>query len=212
MAKTYPFDNFPDRYDSWFEDHEHLYRLELQAVERLIPHDGKVLEVGVGSGKFAVPLSIGLGIEPSLKMAMRARLAGIQVALGIAEALPVKTASLDAILMVTTICFVDDVDASFREAMRVLKPGGSMVIGLVDKNSFLGKEYESRKEQSIFYREAIFYSCSDVLSFLARAGFQKLEAIQTIMPDDESFSRIEPGCGKGGFVVIMGVKPHGASE
>jgi SAM-dependent methyltransferase len=48
--------------------------------------------------------------------------------------------------MVTTICFVDDVRKFFSEVRRIFKPGGSFIIGLVDKNSPLGKAYGELKD------------------------------------------------------------------
>ncbi|MDX9959582.1 MAG: class I SAM-dependent methyltransferase, partial [Spirochaetia bacterium] len=46
------------------------------------------MEVGVGSGNFAVPLGIGLGVEPSEEMARKAERQGIRVFRNVAEALP----------------------------------------------------------------------------------------------------------------------------
>ncbi len=206
MAKTRPFDRFPDRYDHWFQEHEHLYQLELKAIKALMPAPGTDMEIGVGSGRFASPLGIRFGVEPSMVMAERAKRKGIEVAIGIAEQLPIKTSSIDTALMVTTICFVDDITTSFIEAKRVLRPGGAIVVGFVDRESFLGKRYLNRKEESVFYKEATFFSSSEVLSFLANAGFTDLQAVQTILPDDNIYSRVEQGHGRGGFVVIKGEK------
>ncbi len=212
MARTYPFDNFPERYDAWFDRNEILYGLELKALRMLVPAGGQSLEIGVGSGKFAAPLGIRFGVEPSVTMAERAKRAGIRVILGIAEALPVKTASMDTALMVTTICFVDDITASFQETKRVLKPGGVITIGFVDRESHLGRKYFRRKDRSIFYRSATFYSCSEVLDLLARTGFRDLKTLQTILPENKGCSRVEKGCGRGGFIVIKARKPVSAHE
>ncbi len=76
------------------------------------------------SGKLAVPFGIRTGVEPSQEMAFKARQQGIQVIAGAAEHLPLATDCSDFVLMVTTICFVDDLGATFAEAWRVLKPGG----------------------------------------------------------------------------------------
>lgn len=36
MAKTKPFDNYSDEYDSWFKDHETIYESELRAAGELV--------------------------------------------------------------------------------------------------------------------------------------------------------------------------------
>ena len=82
-------------------------------------------------------------------MAARARLLGIDVRAGVAEDLPFGDGAFDFVLMVTTICFLDDVPKAFREARRVIRPGGSIVIGFIDRESTLGKEYERGRSGSL---------------------------------------------------------------
>jgi hypothetical protein len=94
MPKTEPFDQYSDRYDAWFEKNSAVYRAELEAIRRMLPpRESKGLEVGVGSGKFAVPLGISIGVEPSEQMARKAERLNIQVVRGVAEDLPFQTAN-----------------------------------------------------------------------------------------------------------------------
>lgn len=53
---------FEEHYDRWFEEYRYAYLSELEAVKYLIP-EGKGIEVGVDSGRFAEPLGIKLGVE-----------------------------------------------------------------------------------------------------------------------------------------------------
>ena len=61
------FEKFAERYDSWFDRNPYAYKSELKAISALIPK-GKGIEIGVGTGRFAKPLGIKFGIEPSRKM------------------------------------------------------------------------------------------------------------------------------------------------
>jgi ubiquinone/menaquinone biosynthesis C-methylase UbiE len=182
MPKIEPFESFSEAYDEWFERNEEKYRLELEAIKVFIHSGRNGLEVGVGSGRFAAPLGIKTGIEPSDKMARKARSLGIEVIKGVAEALPFTDARFDFVLMVTTICFVDDIQKAFKEAYRVLKKDGFIVIGFVDKESQLGKEYQKNKEKSKFYQAATFFSTREVLEHLKDAGFGNFEIKQTLLP------------------------------
>ncbi len=112
--------------------------------------EARGLEVGVGSGKFAVPLGIKIGVEPAEKMAVKAEKQGIRVFRDVAEELPFSDSEFDFVLMVTTICFVEDILKSFREAFRVLKPRGCIIVGFVDKESELGKQNLDRRDTSFF--------------------------------------------------------------
>jgi len=206
MPRTEPFDKYSDAYDEWFEKNRELYDAELEAVRQLVPAPGaEGMEVGVGSGKFAAPLGIKIGVEPSEKMATKARKQGITVYPGVAEDLPFSDGRFDFVLTVTTICFVDDVTESFREAFRVLKPGGSIIVGFVDKESDLGRQYVDRRDWSKFYGEATFFSTREVLDYLKEAGFGTVRIKQTLL-HGQSPKSILDGFGKGAFVVIRGVK------
>ncbi len=204
MAKITPFEDFSEEYDDWFIKHKDKYEAELRALKYFISANGNGLEVGVGSGKFAAPLGIKTGVEPSPKMADKARKLGIKVLPGIAEDLPVSNNSFDFVLMVTTICFVDDLNKSFQDAFRVLKKDGVIVIGFIDKDSELGKIYRTNKDKSRFYKIAEFFSAEEVLACLSEAGFGNFETRQTIFP--ENTQQVENGFGTGSFVVIKGSK------
>ncbi|WP_457569242.1 class I SAM-dependent methyltransferase, partial [Desulfurobacterium sp.] len=160
MAKTESFDRFYREYEDWFERNRDVYKAELELIRSLLPQ-GKGIEIGVGTGRFAAPLGIKIGVEPSDVMAEVARKRGIEVLKGVAEALPVPDESYDFALMVTTVCFVDDVLKSFKEAFRILRKGGVFIVGFVDKNSPLGKRYQEKKDKSRFYKEATFYSTEE---------------------------------------------------
>lgn len=199
------------RYEAWFLEHPFAYVSELHAIRALLPK-GQGLEIGVGTGRFAAPLGIKKGIEPSRPMADEARKKGIEVSAGVAEHLPYADSEFDLCLMVTTVCFLDDLALAFQEARRVLKQGGAFLIGFVDRESLLGREYLSRKEQSPFYKDATFYSVEEVSTALTKAGFADLEFRQTLFRPLDELQEIEPvkeGHGEGSFVVVRGRKAQG---
>lgn len=204
-----PFEEHPLRYDAWFDVHRYVYESELRAVRMLLPERGGGLEIGVGSGRFAEPLNVRFGIEPSSKMIEMARARGIEVIGGVAERLPLRNASLDFALMVTTICFLDDVNIALQEAYRVLRPPGSLIIGFVARESLVGQIYQKHKEENVFYRHAKFWSVGEIIASMETAGFHIHQFKQTIFVPVQEIHKPEPvkdGHGEGSFVVISGVK------
>lgn len=204
------FDLFTNEYDAWFERNRYVYLSELNLLKKIIPKGVLGLEIGVGTGRFAVPIGIEFGIDPSFNMLKLAKDRGIKVVVGVGENLPFKGESFDLVLIVVTICFVDNPIEVFTESNRVLKKGGEIVLGFVDKNSFLGKIYEDKKRAgNKFYKEAKFYSPEELGELLKKTGFRDLEFFQTLYNIPTEVKTIEEpieGFGKGGFVVIKGRK------
>ena len=208
MPKTEAFEKFPQAYEAWFEKHSILYDAEIEAIKKLLPPFKHGIEIGVGSGRFAVPLGIKTGVEPSAKMAEIARSKGIEVIEGIAEDLPVGNETFDLALMVTTICFVDDPLLSLQNIYRILKAGGYVIIGFVDRGSELGKQYEKNRLNSRFYRQARFYDVHEVIRLLKKAGFSKIICTQTLFGKDLEHmnTAVKNGCGEGAFIALRALK------
>jgi ubiquinone/menaquinone biosynthesis C-methylase UbiE len=205
MAKHQVFDNYIEQYEKWFDDYYYVYQSELKAIRQLLPSEGKGLEIGVGSGIFAQPLGIKEGCDPSDTMRKKAIERGINAVYGIAENLPYPTGSFDFALMVTTICFVDDPDKSIAEVYRILKNKGKFIIAFVDKDSSVGKQYLKHKNESIFYKDATFFSTLEIVDLLAKNNFKIIETVQTVFGELDAVKQIQypiDSFGIGSFVVI----------
>ena len=205
MPKTQPFDQYFSDYENWFIENRYVYLSELAAVRHFIPATGTGVEIGIGSGQFAAPLGISVGIDPSESMNRLAKTRQLTVIQAEAENLPFPDYSFDFCLMVTTVCFVTNLRQSFSEVKRILKSGASFIIGFVDKNSPLGQLYLEKKQDNRFYREATFYSTEELKIQLLHTGFVPTTIVQTVFGDLKMIKQVQPfqsGYGKGGFVVI----------
>jgi SAM-dependent methyltransferase len=206
MPDVTVFDEHAPGYDQWFDAHEPVYQAELAALRKFVPPTGMGIEVGVGTGRFAVPLGIKLGVDPSRRMLQIARKRGLRVCQAVGEQMPFHDRQFDLGLLVTVICFVDDVPTLFRELRRVLKTDGQLIIGFINRNSELGRMYERRKEASMFYRDARFYSVKEVASWVEEAGFGSLRFCQTLFGDPSEVAtknlEVRDGSSDGAFVVL----------
>lgn len=214
MAKTRAFDENARAYDDWFETHKSLYASELEAIRTLIPEAGRGIEIGVGTGRFAGPLGIKVGIEPSPAMRAIARERGIDAINGVAEKLPVESETFDYALFVTTLCFLESLHQAFSEVFRILKPNGIVVIGFIEKESALGKLYQRRKADSQYYGEASFHTVAEVIRVLELTGFCELSFSQTLFSEKDEAGGVQvvkAGYGEGSFVVVRAIKPGNAS-
>ena len=210
VLRTEPFSRYHRRYDQWFESHWAAYASELLAVRTLLPTTGLGLEIGVGTGRFAAPLSVEYGIDPVPEMLPYARARGVRVVCAAAEVLPFPDRAFDYVLIVTTLCFVKDPQAMLREAARVLRPRGKIVIGFIDQLSPLGQQYLAHRAHSPFYREARFYSVGEVRNLLREAGFSGASWVQTLrtpLAQIKAVEGVSAGTGKGAFLVVRAQRP-----
>ena len=209
MPKTAPFEKYAEQYEDWFMKNPLAYKAELRAVKAMLPSEGQGLEIGAGTGRFAEPLGIEIGVEPSKRMREIAQKREIHVLDGVAEELPFDDHTFDFVLMVTTICFVDDIDSALRESHRVISTEGILVIGFVDRDSMMGKMYSNRRNENVFYKDATFFSVDELAGHMNRTGFIDLRFNQTIfntLSEITSDEPVRPGYGEGSFVVIRGRK------
>lgn len=204
------FEEYYKEYEEWFNKNKAVYESELLMLKKVVPPNKRGIEIGVGSGRFAHPLGIKEGIEPSHEMAKIAKERGIEAHYGYAEKLPIKDEEYDFVLIAVTICFVADPKKTLQEINRILKPGGEVIVAIVDKNSPIGKEYLNKKEKNKFYRNVTFFSEEEIEGLLNDAGF-KIKSIYQTLFGNSAKSINEPqqareGHGEGGFVAVVGVK------
>jgi ubiquinone/menaquinone biosynthesis C-methylase UbiE len=184
------FDEHAGDYDQWFEDHDDVYQAQRRMLRPVVPRHGRGLEVGTGSGRFAIPLGIRCGIDPSRGLARMAKGRGVEAVLGEGEHLPYRTGSFDFVLMKTVICYLGDASAAFREACRVLMPGGALVAGFIEAGGEIAEKYRNEKTKGRFLRFARFRTVDDVIHFFKDAGFSEISVARRAR----------------GFCVIRGLK------
>ncbi len=211
MLQTKVFNENVKTYEAWYKKYPEVYLSEVSAIKEQflkLPESIKGIEVGLGTGKFAQPLGIKEGIEPSNEMANKAMKRGIEVMEGVAERLPYGDLQFDFVLFVT-ICHLNEIKAAFAQAYRVLKHGGAIIIGFIDKEGSIAKQYEEKRNRSTFFKHATFYSVNRVEKLLKKAGFRNFDYNQTLFGSLEQIKIIQSpkqGFGEGSFVVVKAIK------
>ena len=166
------FEEFAEDYDRWFDEHREESLAELARIRNIFPvPDSRSIEVGAGSGRFAGPLGIKIGIEPSGRLGRMARDRGIEIIRGRAESLPFKDSSCSSVLSVTVVCFLDDPASSFSELNRVLQPGGPLFVAFIERGGDIHRRYLQDGGKARFLSRARFYSRVEITEYLERAGF-----------------------------------------
>jgi SAM-dependent methyltransferase len=199
--------------DSWFEQEGKLiFALEVEALKQVLPLLPKPwIEIGIGSGRFARALGIGIGLDPSSRLLKIARNRGTRVLLGRGEEAPFKDASFGAIFFIATLCFMDSPNRILTEATRLLRSEGKVVLGLVLRGSPWGQLYQTKKEMGhLFYKCATFHTYAEVDMLLMQTGFLIEKVISMLFQNPGEVNHIEsPRQGfsvDAGFTVILAGK------
>ena len=143
------FDEQVAAYERWYANPlgQLVDRVEKEAVFALVPElkSRRVLEVGCGTGNISLELArrgaqvVGLDVSgPMLAAAQqKTRQQGFTLALiqGLAGALPFAEAGFDGVISILALDFIPDRPGAVREMVRVLRPGGFLVLALLNRYS-----------------------------------------------------------------------------
>ncbi len=149
-----------------------------------------VLDLGSGAGKdvFLAARKVGakgkvIGVDMTPEMLALARrnadklgLKNVEFREGQIEALPLEDASVDIVISNCVINLSPDKPKVFREAFRVLKPGGRLVVSDIVLERPLPEELKADKD---LYAACISGALlrGDYLEAVSAAGFQKAELL-----------------------------------
>jgi len=207
--KNNPFDEFADRYDNWFDTEEGkiIYETEMNALGQIYPDSKNAIEIGVGSGRFAKPLMVNFGIDTSFELAKSAKFRDIKVVVGKGENIPFKDNIFDTVLIVVTLCFLENFQESLKEVKRIMEEDGQLIIGFIPAGSEWGRLYKKQGELGHrFYKYARFYLPDEIKGFIEDIGFKIEDNVSTLFQTPFNIKQVEmPKKGifqEAGFVVI----------
>lgn len=189
------FKDLAARYDTWYQTPlgAVAHALESAAVFELAEAKPgmRVLDVGCGTGIYMLELArrdvYVIGVDPSIEMILIAREKFRQAGLkcyficGSAEALPFRPERFDLALTVTSLCFVGRPDRAVEEMYRILKSGGRIVVGELNRFSLWAflRRLKGLFRETI-YNQAHFWSRRELERLLRRRGFSP-DAVQVLL-------------------------------
>jgi ubiquinone/menaquinone biosynthesis C-methylase UbiE len=214
MKNNNIFDELAEKYDAWYDSDEGMiiYESEFLCLTSLIEDISfPMLEIGVGTGRFAMRFPDIIGVDPSVNALKIAKSRGLKTLQAIGEDLPFDDKTFKYVLIIVTLCFAEDPLAMLKEAKRVLRTDGNIIIGIVPKDSPWGLFYEEKKKNGHpIYSHSNFYTLRDIEAFLKTLDMQITAISSTLLQHPDEPRRIEfplKGYVKGaGFICIEAKK------
>ncbi|OPL09651.1 MAG: hypothetical protein AVO33_06475 [delta proteobacterium ML8_F1] len=220
------FDAHANTYDSWYSTPLGAFVDEVEtrcAFELFsLPKESRVLDLGCGSGNFTLKLLragyqvTGVDLSEEMLKIAREKLSqeNLKATLikGDVYKLPFEDASFDGVFSMAAFEFIEDPEAALRELMRVLKPGGQMMVGTIHLDSQWGRLYTSEAFKDSVFDGIPFKTLEEMAAFFP----EELEATREclFLPPDVPEDRISleedqkyRTLGKrGGFICLKWIK------
>ncbi|MEB1809746.1 MAG: class I SAM-dependent methyltransferase [Bacillaceae bacterium] len=170
------FDQTADGYDSWCQAELGSFVDELEKnlmKEVAQPKMGeKALDLGCGTGIYSYWLNeqglavTGIDISSGMLNVAKSKpgAQNIEFLQGDIEHLPFKDETFDLIISNIVLEFTENPKEVIKEAMRVLKRGGRLVIGFIGRDSSWGKMYKEKgkKDSHSVFASANFFGEEDI--------------------------------------------------
>ncbi|WP_053958893.1 class I SAM-dependent methyltransferase [Sulfobacillus thermosulfidooxidans] len=135
------------------------------------------IDLGCGTGEYSIALaSFGchvIGLDESESMLERARMKSVisgtvKYDSGDISCIPYSDGLFDGALIQVTLEFVKDAPQVLKETLRVLRPSGRLVIGLIQRLGSWAQYYQIRAktDPSTVYRHAHFWTVRELYELL----------------------------------------------
>ncbi|WP_338603866.1 class I SAM-dependent methyltransferase [Sulfolobus tengchongensis] len=192
--------NDPKKYKRWYEVHNKIYENEKNVVRSFDLKD--CLDIGSGPDIFHEEINGHIvSLDISLLMLKESR--SDEKVMADALFLPFRDKAFNCVFSSVTVCFIEDVKAFIREAVRVAKE--RVVICFIARDSKWGEYYQQLGKQGHkYYSYAHFISRHEFYTILG--NFAKISRIRSTL-EEINESELEPvyNDDRGSFICVEGI-------
>ncbi len=223
MSPKMLFDEWPERYDQWFQTPigSLVKETETELINRMLnarPGES-ILDAGCGTGVFTLDFLaegasiVGLDISrPMLQMANK-KTGGYLFSSVQADILhlPFKNNSFDKAVSITALEFITDAKNAIKELFRVTRPGGLVLVATLNSLSPWAIRRKAKTQEHVL-ENAFFRSPEELLACSPLQGISRT-VVHFLKDDDPDRARIIEKAGQsqglttGAFVAVRWQKP-----
>ncbi len=119
-------------YDSWILPQRWWQRKRYREILKLVDREGRIVDLGCGSSRIFEALPAAVGVDVNRKKLRYRRTLGKPLFCAAIQALPFPDGSFDQAICSQVIEHVPFDERIFKEFSRILKPGGTLILGTPD--------------------------------------------------------------------------------
>jgi ubiquinone/menaquinone biosynthesis C-methylase UbiE len=194
----FDFNLVADYYDEYYNSNfgRKVDFVEKRRVKKFIEQIPikSALEIGCGTGhwtQFFIDNGFRLtAIDVSENMINKAReknLNGVEFSIKNIEEIDYPDNYFENVFAITSLEFVDNRGKAFEQIYRILKPGGYLLIGCLNINSYLGKTKNSNK----VFKNANFFDEKQLQEILSKFGIPQIGASALITENSDEIASQE---------------------
>jgi dolichol-phosphate mannosyltransferase len=129
-------------FDSWIPLQRYWQRARFRIIQRFAADEGLVLDIGCGSSRIVQTLPRAVGTDLAIRKLRWLRAPGRPLLAADMNRLPFRDRCFDAVVSSEVIEHIPRSDVRIEELVRVIRPGGALILGTPDYGKRLWRTLE----------------------------------------------------------------------
>ncbi|HEX2090162.1 MAG TPA: methyltransferase domain-containing protein [Actinomycetota bacterium] len=129
-------------FDSWIPLQRYWQRERFRVIRGMVDGSTRILDIGCGSSRILQSLPQAVGLDMQIRKLRWLRAPGRQLVQGSLSQLPFEDESFDAVICSEVIEHIPREEIDLTDMVRVLAPGGALVLGTPDYGTWTWRTLE----------------------------------------------------------------------
>ncbi len=129
-------------FDSWIPLQRYWQRERFRVIRGMVDGSTRILDIGCGSSRILQSLPQAVGLDMQIRKLRWLRAPGRQLVQGSLSQLPFEDGSFDAVICSEVIEHIPREEIDLTDMVRVLAPGGALVLGTPDYGTWTWRTLE----------------------------------------------------------------------
>jgi len=130
-------------FDSWIPLQRYWQRERFRVIRGMVDGSTRILDIGCGSSRILQSLPQAVGLDMQIRKLRWLRAPGRHLVQGSLSALPFADATFDALICSEVIEHIAREELDLSDMVRVLAPGGTLVLGTPDYGRWIWRALEA---------------------------------------------------------------------